>query len=153
MNKQISLLIKIILFILIGAGILLSITWLPTFINYIKEFSINSDWVSYTICAVIAIPVFIVLILGFYFPYAIKNDMIFNIKTAKILNIIALILLFDCTAFGIFNAYILFTGEKLLAPALLFVALIGVTVGTVLLILSSYIKKATLLKEEVDATL
>ena len=121
--------------------------------NYIKDFSIISEWVCYTVCTIIALPLFAVLILGFYFPYAIKNDMIFNIKTAKILNIIALLLLFDCTAFGIFNAYILFTGEKLLAPALLFVALIGVTVGTVLLILSSYIKKATLLKEEVDATL
>ena len=153
MTKQISFLIKLILIVLIVSSVILAITWIPMFVNYIMDFSIISEWLCYTVCAVIAMPLFVVMVLGFYFPYAIEKDMIFNLKTAKILNIIAILLMFDCAAFGIFNAYIIFSGEKLLAPALLFIALIGITVGTVLLILSSYVKKATLLKEEVDATL
>ncbi len=153
MSKHISTLIRFILIVLIGAGIVLSIAWLPSFINYIENFSCNITWLNYTICFAISIPVFIILVLGFYFPWAIERDMIFHLKTAKILRIISILLICDCTVFGIFVTYLLHSGDKLLAPALFFIALIGITVGAVLFILSSYVKRAALLKEEVDATL
>jgi len=152
-NKAISRCIFVVLTFLIVLSILMCVFWLPNVIEYLHT-AINIDKITVTIaCAIIATFLFTVLIIGYYFSYSVSNDTIFSNKTAAILKIISIIIFCDCIVLFSVNAIFLSKGEKILSYALLFISVLGIMIAYALFILSKYVKKATKLKEEVDATL
>lgn len=128
------------------------ILWLPGALDYIAEF-LGSTLLLYFICGIIGIPFLAILLAAFAFPKAIADDTVFTAKTAKLIKIISVTLFFDCVILCASAIWLLIAGEALLSPALIFVALIGITVALMLYILSDYVERAAILKEEADATL
>ncbi|MBQ8392636.1 MAG: DUF2975 domain-containing protein [Clostridia bacterium] len=153
MNKKISILITFILVLLVISSTAMFIFWLPDVVIYIGDFTNKSYSVIYVLSSVIYTLTIAIFITGSYFIYAIHKDIIFNKNTSTVLNVIGIMLILNCTILIASSIWILSIGESLLSPALIFVSALGYTVSSVLLILSSYVKKATELKEEVDLTL
>ena len=151
MKHKIPVFIFIILTIMVIAGALMCIFWLPAALAYMAKFlpCAPLGW----ICGVIAVPFFVILLSAFAFPGAVARDSIFSPKTAKLIHGISIALFVDCLLLAVLALRLLCAGENLLSPALVFVALIGVTVACMLFILARYVDCAAILKEEADATL
>ncbi len=151
MKSKIPFFIYTVLAVLIGAGAIMYLYWLPNALRYMAHFRPLAAlrW----ICGLIAIPFFGILLSAFPFPKAVANDTVFSARTAKRIFGISIALLVDCLLLCATAAWLLWAGEALLSPALMFVALIGMTVAAMLFILSRYVDRAATLKEEADATL
>lgn len=150
-KSKIPFFIYTVLTVMTVAGIMMCLFWLPNAMNYMAKFLPLPAlrW----ICGVISIPFFSILLSAFVFPKAIANDTVFSSKTARWILGISIALLVDCILLCAASVWLLCTGEVLLSPVLLFVALIGITVAVMLFILSRYVDRAAILKEEADATL
>ena len=152
-NKAISKCIFVVLSFLIILSAVMCIFWLPNVIDYLNLSTNIEKCTVKILCAIIAVPMFTVLLIGYYFSYAVSKDSIFSNKTSKILKIISIILLCDCLALFSANTIFLSKGENLLSFALIFISSLGIMIAYALFILSKYVKNATELKEEVDAAL
>ena len=138
---------------LVGAAFLF---WLPSLEAYVTEiageFSTYSKLV-YPFSAVIALLCLGALGAALTFPSAMKKDKIFSCPTASKLSAISLLIAL-AGALVIICATMLFAvGDRLLFFPLLMIAAIALLISFMLCILSNYVKRAALLKEEVDATL
>ncbi|MBQ9744944.1 MAG: hypothetical protein IJW19_07460 [Clostridia bacterium] len=153
MNKKLSILITFVLILLVMSSTAMFIFWLPDVAIYIGGFINKNYSIIYILSSVIYTLTVAIFITGSYFIYAIYKDIIFDKKTSTVLTTIGIMLLLNCSVLIASSIWILSIGESLLSPALIFVSALGYTVSSVLLILSSYVKKATELKEEVDLTL
>lgn len=156
MRKKLSIFIRFLLAFMICASAAMCVFWVPQAVKYASEFFENSEnakFFLYTICALVAMPLFAVFAVSFKFSTAIENDRIFDKKTAKLLKVIGATVVADCVLFGACVILLFVMGEQVLAPALAFVGAIGITVGIMLLVLSQYVKCAAVLKEEADCTL
>ena len=154
-NKKISLFIAVTLTVLFILSVFMCIFWLPSAILYFNGIigEENGSAALYTVCFIIAAPLFAILLMGYYFPYAVYKDTVFHKNTANMLYVIGIILFCDCSALASANVWLISKGEKLISPALIFVSAIGFTVSAVLFILSKYVKRGATLKEEADCTL
>lgn len=155
MKKALSNFIRVLLAVLIAASIIMCLFWLPQAVAYIARFLKNNatETVIYILCAVVAVPLFTIFGISFVFPYAIEQGTLFSMRIVKLLKVIGVTLIVDCIFFCVILFLLLSTGEHILAPALLFVGTLGITVGSMLLVLSKYVKCAAALKEEADCTL
>jgi len=153
MKKHVPYLVSFIIAAMALGCAGMCVFWLPAFAAYAAPFLGVAEWVVSLVCAVIALPLFLIFALAAPFPGDIKNDSIFSIAVSRRLKVIAILLAGDCLVFCVGMGLLLISGEYLLSPALGAVGVIGLVVAYVLLILSNYIKNAAALKEEVDATL
>lgn len=151
--------IRIALIIMLLGTVTLCALWLPSLVDYIGGFFENQDSFNnakvliYVACAILALPLIVVFALGFRFLPELKNDTIFHKKNARLIKIISIILFAVCAIFSLCVIGLLVLGDAILAPALLFVDAIGIIVALMLFVLSRYVENASILKEEVDATL
>ncbi len=152
LKNRLHICVYAVLAVMLCGCALMCVFWLPGALDYIAEF-LGSYRPLYIICAIIGIPFFSVLLAAFAFPKAIADDTVFTAKTAKLINIISITLFFDCLILCVSSAWLLCAGESLLSPVLIFVALIGMTIALMLFILSRYVDRAAILKEEADSTL
>lgn len=159
MCKSTTILIKCILVLLLCGALALFALWLPSLHEYVCELIEKSDLPEflsafvYPISALITIPIITVVAVAFGFPAAITHDEIFSNNTARRLKFISSMLYVVC-ALGIIASVLLFViGDHILAPLLLFAFFIGGALALMLSVLSSYVKRAAILKEEVDHTL
>ena len=135
-----------IILALIGAIALVALIfafWLPSLEGYVAELTAESSVHSrlvYPFSAVIALLCLGALGAALSFPSAMKKDKIFSSPTASKLIIVCAIMLAAI-------------GDKLVFFPLFIIGAIVLLVAFMLSILSSYVKRAALLKEEVDATL
>lgn len=159
MRRFISNIIRSLLFFMLISSAAMCIFWLPNAVDYASgvfknaESFKNAEYLLYTIGYIIALPLFIVFIIAFKFPTAIEADTIFHEKTAKLIKIISIIIFSDCTLFGALAIWFFCSGERVLSPVLAFVDVIGFTVALMLLVLSEYVRRAAILKEEADYTI
>lgn len=151
MKTKIPFLISLTLIVMVAGSVWMGIQWLPDVLVYMAQFLPDAPlcW----LCGLIAVPFFAILLAAFAFPVAVARDSVFSPQTAKLLHIIAITLLIDCLAFAAVALWLLRSGEALLSPVLLFVALIGMTIALMLSILARYVDRAAALKEEADGTL
>jgi hypothetical protein len=148
-----------IIIALIGAIALVGavfVFWLPSLEAYVAELTAGlpvSSKLVYPFSAVIALLCLGALGAALSFPSAMKKDKIFSCPTASKLSAISLLIAL-AGAVIIACAVMLFAiGDKLLFFPLLIIAAISLLISFMLGILSNYVKRAALLKEEVDATL
>jgi amino acid permease len=87
------------------------------------------------------------------FPSAMKKDKIFSNATASKLSIISLLITLAGALIIICAVMLAAIGDKLLFFPLLIIASIALLIAFMLSILSNYVKRAALLKDEVDSTL
>lgn len=159
MKKSLINIIKIALVIMLIGIISLCVLWLPNLVDYIGaqfEDKVGFDKLEiliYVISIAIALPIAVVFALAFRFLPELKNDTIFHKKNALLIKIISIIIFCDCILFLACVICLLALGEYVLSPALLFVDAIGLIVALMLFVLSKYVDNASILKEEVDATL
>ena len=153
MKKQVPLIVNLFITAMIVAGAAMCYGWLPGFVDYANGFLKVSSPVISIVSNCLAMPLFVILVLGYPFAAAIEKDAIFSAATAKRLKRIAVLLFAECGLFCAGVAALLCSGERLLAPVLGVVGLIGLMLAYVLLLLSRYVRQAAVLKEEVDATL
>lgn len=159
MRKTLSNFIRFLLAFMVLASAAMCIWWLPQAVEYACRFFESSnigdgvESLVYALCALIAVPLFAVFFVSFKFPKFIENDTIFGEKTAKLLKAIGITVISDCVLFIACVILFFIMGERVLSPALAFVGAIGITVGLMLLVLSKYVERAALLKEEADCTL
>jgi hypothetical protein len=161
MKNKISSFVNIILIIMTISTAVMCMLWMPQTIDYCKDFLVGSKLLSlsnvelilYIFAFVIALPIFVIFFISFKFSSYIKNDTIFHTQTAKRLTLISLLLISDCVLFLTGALALLTTGEKILSPLFIFVSVIGITVAAMLRILSDYVSRAAILKEEADFTL
>lgn len=160
MKKKLAAYIRVLLVFLILATLAVCAIWLPRAIYYISDFlrvyldnsQINSV-ALYILAGVVMFPLFAVFAMSFAFPPAIQKDMIFTARIAKLLKVIGTLLIGDCAFLcGVFLV-LLCLRELFLTPLMIFVGVLGITVGCMLLVLSKYVEHAAALKEEADCTL
>ena len=161
MKNKTSIFVKILLIIMMAATLAMCIFWLPDTIAHCEEYlstleifdSSNMIALLYAFATVTVAPVFLIFILSFRFSAYIKNDKIFHSDTARLLKLISCILICDCALFIAGTVFLLTAGEKTLSPVFAFVSAIGLTVASMLAVLSEYVCRAAILKEEADYTL
>lgn len=163
MKKTLANSIRVLIVILILASAAMCIWWLERAIEYVLMFLrlVYTDGVVpesvgvliRILCGVVIAPLFAILLMSFSFPSAIEKDRTFSEKTAKLLNVIGTILVSDCTLFCALLSVLLFYHESFVAPLLIFVGVLGITIGCTFLVLARYVKRAAALKEEADCTL
>lgn len=161
MKKKLANFIRGLLVFLILASAAMCRLWLPgavfQIINHLDYYAgIAGAEVSMAVlavCALVVLPIFAIFVMSFVFPRAIENDTLFSRQTGKLLKVIGIILVADCTLFcALMAALISLEGWFLTAP-FLFIGVLGITVGCMLLVLSKYVEHAAQLKEEADCTL
>ena len=103
--------------------------------------------------AFIAIPTIAIFTVGLAFPKYIANDQIFSKITADLLKIIHIILGATCFLLCILGIILFAFREALFSFVFIGVGFIGMLVSLMLRVLSLYVRKAAILKEEADATL
>lgn len=159
MKKNIPNFIKILLLIMIISITLLAIFWIPHIYKYLESsIAIVKDntflkIIYYTLSYIIILIALIVFSISFKFTKAIKTDTIFSIEIANQLKLIAYLVLTDCILFSACVIALLIFKEFLLTPSLIFFCVIGYALCSMLFILSTYVKEAAILKEEVEYTL
>ena len=153
MKKHVPFVVNLFITLAIAACAVLCYLWLPLFICAVVSVMDVSSRLVAAICGCIAIPLFVVLGLGYGFSTAIKNDTVFSLATAKRLKLVSGLLFADCGVFCVLVAVLLCFGEFWFSPLLGFMGFVGLMVAYVLLLLSRYVQSAAMLKEEVDATL
>ena len=160
MGKITINLIKCALVLLLCGTLALFALWLPSLHDYVCELLSHLDesvnflgLLVYPTAALIARPAIVIVAVAFRFPAAIARDEIFSNSTAKSLRIISIMVFLACTV-GLLATLILFLiSDRVLSPLLFFAFLVGCILGLMLSVLSSYVKRAAVLKEEVDHTL
>lgn len=131
----------------------LCVFWLPKAVDYLDGFLKSGQAALWGGFAVFALPIFIILLLGFSFLRDIEKDSVFSVATSRRMKLVAILLGVDCLLFCAFVAVIVIMGEGLLAPIFGFIGFMGLLVDCALFVLSDYIKRAAVLKEESEATL
>jgi hypothetical protein len=156
MEKVIRIFIIIALIAAIALVGAVFVFWLPSLEAYVAELTVGlpvSSKLVYPFSAVIALLCLGALGAALSFPSAMKKDKIFSCPTASKLSAISLLIAL-AGAVIIACAVMLFAiGDRLLFFPLLMIAAISLLISFMLGILSNYVKRAALLKEEVDATL
>ena len=148
-----------IILALIGAIALVALIfafWLPSLEGYVAELTAESSVHSrlvFPFSAVIAILCLGALGAALSFPSAMKKDKIFSSTTASKLSAISLLIALAGALIIVCAIMLAAIGDKLLLFPLFIIGAIVLLVAFMLSILSSYVKRAALLKEEVDATL
>ena len=148
-----------IILALIGAIVLVALIfafWLPSLESYVAELTADSSVHSglvYPFSAVIALLCLGALGAALSFPSAMKKDKIFSSPTASKLSAISLLIALAGALIIVCAIMLAAIGDKLLFFPLFIIGAIVLLVAFMLSILSSYVKRAALLKEEVDATL
>ena len=159
MRKNLSNIIRLVLVFMLISSVAMCIFWLPNAVDYAGKIFENAEnfknvkYLLYAIGYIIALPLFAVFIIAFRFPSAIETDSVFHKKTARLIKAISIIIFSDCTLFGAVVAWLFSIGERVLSPVLAFVDAIGFTVALMLLVLSEYVSRAAILKEEADYTI
>ena len=144
---------------LIGAIALVAavfLFWLPPLQEYVIVLEGDLPILSalvYPFSALIAALSVASIAVAIAFPSAMKKDMIFSNATASKLSIISLLITLAGALIIICAVMLASIGDKLLFFPLLIISAIILLVAFMLNILSNYVKRAALLKEEVDATL
>ncbi len=152
--KPVSLWIRLALLLMVAAVAVMSFAWMPTAVDYASDFLGGASRpVLYALCGGIALVMATVVILAFRLPWAIDADCIFHARTARLLRGIGALLGGDCLLFGALAIALLTAGDILLAPVLLFVDGIGFCLTLMLFVLSDYVGRAAIMKEEADGTL
>ena len=148
----------VLILMLLSMGAMCAL-WFPVAVDYVGgfyesagDFEYVKGWL-YVICAIVSLPLFAVFIIAFSFPPAIENDSVFTKKTARNIKCISNIIFADCIVFAATVIWIIWMGERILSPVLAFVDVIGIMVAFMLYVLSGYISRAAVLKEEADHTL
>lgn len=148
-----------IILALIGAIVLVALIfafWLPSLEGYVAELTADSSVHSrlvYPFSAVIALLCLGALGAALSFPSAMKKDKIFSSPTASKLSAISLLIALAGALIIVCAIMLAAIGDKLVFFPLFIIGAIVLLVAFMLSILSSYVKRAALLKEEVDATL
>ena len=146
--------VAIVLVMMLVAGAMMCMIWLPETLCYLFEFLPQGlRWLLRAFCVVIGMIFFGILLVATTFPKAIAQDRIFTAQTAKLVKALAVALFTDSLLLCMVCVWLLTAGERLLMPALLFVSFIGIMVSVAVKMLSHYLACAAELKEEADATL
>ena len=152
--KHLEFRIRFFLIVLLILFTFLFIWWLPYFSSYINGlFEKNLSGITYALGAFIAIPTIAIFAVGLAFPKYIANDQIFSKITADLLKIIHIILGATCFLLCILGIILFAFREALFSFVFIGVGFIGMLVSLMLRVLSLYVRKAAILKEEADATL
>ena len=156
MEKFIRIFIILALIDAIALVALIFAFWLPSLEGYVAELTADSSVHSrlvYPFSAVIALLCLGALGTALSFPSAMKKDKIFSSPTASKLSAISLLIALAGALIIVCAIMLATIGDKLLFFPLFIIGAIVLLVAFMLSILSSYVKRAALLKEEVDATL
>lgn len=159
MNKKLSIVTLTTTVILIIAFTALCICFIPNFAEYIAELEkvpMSENSTKATVCimgTVLALPCLAILILALKLSKAVASDGVFTASTAKRLFVISAILLADCVLFLLPVVFLFAVGEFTVSPLLAVLDIVGFGLGVLLRVLSEYISRAAILKEEADATL
>ncbi|MBE6591218.1 MAG: DUF2975 domain-containing protein [Ruminococcaceae bacterium] len=153
MKRNIIKLIKPGMLAVILICALLCILWIPRAATYLTECLFVPEAVIYTLFVIAALPIFVILAIGFSFVKDIEKDTVFSIEVSRRVRLVSVLLFCDCLVVFMAAAVLIALGEYILAPALGFIGLMGFLVDCALFILSDYIKRAAILKEESEATL
>ncbi len=159
MKKLLPAMIRFLLILMTLSTLAMAIFWTPGVIEYANSFasSVNAKGIitvsGYTVSSIISVTALAVFLVSSRFPSAIENDGIFTLKTAKLVKLIAILILVDSVFLFIAITALFILGDRLLSPALAFVDVIGIAISAMLFVLSVYVKDASYLKEEADYTL
>ena len=156
MEKFIRIFIILALIGAIALVALIFVFWLPSLEAYVAELTADSSVHSrlvYPFSALIALLCLGALGTALSFPSAMKKDKIFSSPTASKLSAISLLIALAGALIIVCAIMLAAIGDKLLFFPLFIIGAIVLLVAFMLSILSSYVKRAALLKEEVDATL
>ena len=156
MEKALRILIILSLIGAIALVALIFAFWLPSLEGYVAELTAESSVhlrLVYPFSAVIALLCLGALGVALTFPSAMKKDEIFSCVTASKLSAISLLITLAGSLIIICAVMLFAVGDRLIFFPLLIISAIILLVAFMLNILSNYVKRAALLKEEVDATL
>ncbi len=154
MKTKTHIFVAAVLALMLIASVFMAALWLPLIFTYLSAFLSGRAFTVFQIlCGMIGVVFFSILLSALVFPKAIAEDKIFTSHTAKRLKWLSVALLADGVLLCAVAAWLMIAGERLLMPAMLFVSLIGVMVALAIFVLSAYIARAAVLKEEADATL
>lgn len=156
MNNRLAIIIRAVIAALILAFVSICVLFIPNFADYVVSEIFPCELTRAVIClggVILAFPCVVMLAMALGIAKAVASDRVFTRDTAALILRISLILLIDCVLF-LFAVIALFVvGELVASPLLALIDLIGFALAFLLRVLADYIRRAALLKEEVDATL
>ena len=152
--KHLEFRIRFFLITILCLFSILFVWWLPYFSQYLSRF-FGSDLrcAVYVLGAIVGLPILSIFALGLIFPKSISQDRIFHESTASLLKIIYIILGATCFVVAIIGLLLLYCKEPLFSFVFMGLGFIGLLVALMLRVLSHYVRRASVLKEEADATL
>ena len=148
-----------VIFSIVGAilfTVAVFVFWLPSLQSYVAELAQELSWLSqlvYPLAVLIAALCIGSLSIALSFPESMHKDEIFSNLTASKLSLISLLIALTGAVTAVAAVMLFAIGDRLLFFALLIIAAISLLIAFMLNVLSNYVKRAALLKEEVDATL
>lgn len=154
MKTKLPIFVAAILILMLISSVGMGVWWLPGVFAYLEAYLSGGAFTVFRVlCAVIGAGLFGILLSAMAFPRSMAKDLIFTPKAAKWIRGQSIALCIDCVLLLGAALWLTVAGERLLMPALLFVALIGLMVALAVYAISDYIARAAALKEEVDLTL
>ncbi len=155
---KLSTKIRIFIIFLTTAFVGLCMCILPLCGEYISDVAVQKGFELSPIAVclagiVLCVPCVVILVMSMSLARAVERDEVFRASTAKTLKCISVLFFTDCIAFLCGIIVLLCLGELLISPLLTLIDLVGFAIGTLLSVLSGYIRRASELQEEVDATL
>jgi hypothetical protein len=154
MKTKLPIFVGVVLILMLISSVLMGIYWLPDVFNYLSSYLSGGAFLAFKLlCGVIGAGLLGILLSAMAFPRSMAKDLIFTSKAAKWIKGQSIALFADCLLLCFAAVWLIWAGERLLMPALLFVGLIGIMVALAVYIISDYIARAAVLKEEADLTL
>jgi hypothetical protein len=156
MKKQVPNMIRVLLVMMTLAVLAMAILWTPQVVSYAENQTSLPEGLSlgiHVLAAAISLIALSAFALAFVFPREMEKGTLFGETSARAVGWISWLVLTDCFLLAVGAVGLFVCGERLLSPALAFVDAVGLVVFVMLRLLSSYLREAAELREEVDATL
>ncbi len=133
--------------------------FIPNFASYlcgVIDAAIGGDTLFILLCVIgvlLCLPCLAVLLIALRLSSAVEHDTVFTVATSDIFACLSTIMLVDFTALLCGVIFLFVIGEFTVSPLLAIADLVGFAIAVMLRVLSEYIRRAAVLKEEADATL
>lgn len=156
-NRTISLFIKISIIFIAIAGIALCIFWYPFSVSFsLAEINVEHNgiyWVQVLFYWGASVPCFAILVIVWLIANTIKKDDVFSLKLSKKLTIIFYLLFAASCVFLVGNTVFTVLKWNLFTAIYYFIGVFGIILSFAVYVISKYVIKAQILKEENESIL
>lgn len=162
-SAKLSIMIKASIIVFALCGIIMCAFWYPFSVSLTTMGTLDYTtptvaqnvrmWSQIVFYWVVSIPCFVILWMAWKISNAIKNDVFFSLKVAKLVKCSTVTLFIDIIVFFVGNVVFLILKWNDFYMIYFLIAVVGLAISSMLLALSHFIVQAAGYKEEVEGLL